>query len=539
MIILRKPSLILITIALATASVLSSSIPASANTNTLTVNSLIDPGDGACDASECTLREAIAAATPGDTITFDSSLAGGTILLMSTLKIDKDLTLDGSSLKTPLSLSGNYAVTALYVPFKNTVSIDDINIINGQCGQNCIAGGLDNEGTLDILNSSIANNVATWGAGIYNAGTLTLTNVTLSNNRTDDFDSTCAACGLGGGVFNSGALVIIDSAFSRNVSTRNGGGGIYNKGDLSVTQTTFDGNSAAGYRDANRFITGYGGGLYNASRASISASTFVGNDTYEPGNGSGIANLGTLRVVNSTFANNITRKLGAGIYNGPGGTVTVRNDTFSGNITYNGEYYGGGLYNDRGTLYLFDTILAHSDARSDCYNFSGVVVRGHNLIETNGPGTHACGPARSTVDPMLDPLAANGGPTQTMALLPGSPAIDAGDDVTCTTADQRGIARPQGSQCDIGAYEFQQITISGNAGVAHAVLRYFDGGYKAVVADSAGNYSLVVPENWSGTVTPVKAKYVFLPSSFTYTAVHSDLTSQDYSAALDDGPMWR
>jgi len=427
--------------------------PASAYAATLTVNSLDDPGDGICDAGECTLREAIAAASSGDTISFDPSLAGGTIVLTATLKIEKALTLDGSALKTPLTISGNKAVTVLYITYKSSVSILDLDISDGQCGRDCVAGGINNEGALKIKNSTIAGNVATWGAGIYNAGTLTLTHVTLSNNQTANFDLTCNACGLGGGIFNSGALVVADSTFTGNLSTRNGGGGIYNKGDLSVSQTTFDDNSAGGYRDANRFITGYGGGIYNVWRAAISASTFSNNNTYEPGNGSGIANLGTLKVTDSTFAANITRNLGAGIYNGPGGTLTVANDTFSGNVTYNGEYYGGGLYNQRGTVYLFNTILANSDARTDCYNDSGYVYHTHNLIEINGDGSHACGPARLAVDLMLGPLADNGGPTMTFALLPGSPAIDAGDNATCTSADQRGVTRPQGILCDIGAFE--------------------------------------------------------------------------------------
>jgi CSLREA domain-containing protein len=523
---LRKSISIIATVVVIAMMAFFNPAPASAHAATLTVNSLADPGNGTCDATECTLREAIDAAASGDTITFDPSLAGGTITLTATLKIDKDLTLDGSNLKTPLALSGGHDATDLYISYKSTASILNLDIINGQCGQDCAAGGINNEGALEIHDSTIANNVATWGAGIYNAGTLT-----LANNKTADFDFTCAACGLGGGIFNSGALVITGSTISGNVSTRNGGGGIYNNGDLSITQTTFDGNDAAGYRDANRFITGYGGGIYNVSRASISASTFSGNNTYEPGNGSGIANLGTLKVANSTFANNITRKLGAGIYNGPGGTLIVDNDTFSGNVTYNGEYYGGGLYNDRGTVYLFNTILANSDARSDCYNNSGVIAHAHNLIETNGPGSHACGPDRLAVDPLLAPLADNGGPTMTFALLPGSPAIDAGDADTCIKMDQRGVPRFQNGSCDIGAFELSEYTISGTVGVAGVRMSYSDGGSKIVISDDEGNYSFIVGENWSGTVMPVKTGYTFSPVNRSYGAIQSDQTGQNYVPA--------
>ncbi|HTX79053.1 MAG TPA: right-handed parallel beta-helix repeat-containing protein [Longilinea sp.] len=529
---LRRPSLLNITVVLATVMAFFSPFPALAHAATLMVNSLADPGNGVCDGAECTLREAIAAAASGDTVTFDPALAGGTITLTATLKIDKDLILDGSVLKTPLVISGDKAVTVLYITYKSTVSIFNLDIVDGRCGRDCIAGGINNEGALSIKDSTIADNIATWGAGVYNAGTLTLTHVTLSNNQTANFDLTCAACGLGGGIFNSGALVIARSTFTGNLSTRNGGGGIYNKGNLSVTQTTFDGNDAAGYRDADHFVTGYGGGIYNVWRASISDSTFSNNNTYEPGNGSGIANLGTLKVVDSTFANNITRKLGAGIYNGPGGTLTAANDTFSGNVTYNGEYYGGGLYNERGTVYLFNTILANSDARSDCYNDSGFVYHAHNLIETNGDGSHACGPTRLAVDPMLGPLADNGGPTMTFALLSGSPAVDAGDDATCAKTDQRGTPRFQNGSCDSGAFELIEYTISGNAGMAGTFLVYLDGSPKVAAADENGNYSIVVGSDWSGRVTPVKPGYVFLPKSRSYIAAHSDWVNQDYRPAV-------
>ena len=96
-----------------------------------------------------------------------------------------------------------------------------------------------------------------------------------------------------------------------------------------------------------------------------------------------------------------------------------------------------------------NSILANSAGGGDCYNSGSISTNSHNLIED---GT--CSPDY-TGDPLLGPLVDNGGPTETMALLPGSPAINAGDNATCEVTDQRGVSRPQAGRCDIGAYEYE------------------------------------------------------------------------------------
>jgi hypothetical protein len=117
-----------------------------------------------------------------------------------------------------------------------------------------------------------------------------------------------------------------------------------------------------------------------------------------------------------------------------------------------------------------------------------------------------------------------------MALLPGSPAIDAGDNTHCPATDQRDIARPQGAKCDIGAFEVVEYTISGNAGVAGATLSYTNGKPKTATADGSGNYSITIPINWSGTVTSSDVGYTFSPVNRTYTNITSSLTGQNYTA---------
>jgi len=151
-------------------------------------------------------------------------------------------------------------------------------------------------------------------------------------------------------------------------------------------------------------------------------------------------------VTNSTFSGNSADTYGGGIANS--GTVKVTNSTFSGNSAGN----GGGIANLLYSVAVTNTILANSTSGGNC---AGVTDGGHNL---DSDGTCGVGPA---TDPLLAPgLAHNGGPTQTIALLAGSPAIDTGDPEVCGNppvngVDQRGYARPGTghTQCSIGAYE--------------------------------------------------------------------------------------
>jgi hypothetical protein len=155
-------------------------------------------------------------------------------------------------------------------------------------------------------------------------------------------------------------------------------------------------------------------------------------------------------VSNNTFSGN-SANAGGGIGNNYGGTVTVSNSTFSGNSAS----YGGGIYNYDGTVTLKNTLITANPTGNNC---AGVITDGGGNLsypDTTCPGINA--------DPKLGPLQNNGGPTHTMALLPGSAALDAGDDAICAAPpvnnlDQRGITRPQEAHCDIGAYEAVQGT---------------------------------------------------------------------------------
>jgi hypothetical protein len=325
-------------------------------------------------------------------------------------------------------------------------------------------GALFNNGTATINSSTISGNInAVNGAGVYNdsTGILTITDSTISNN---------ASTGNGGGVFNKGSsLNISKSTISGNTSAANGGGVSNNSaGPVTISYSMISSNSAAsgaGFFNYNTRFTisnstisgnsasGFGGGINNykcdANTISVSNSTISNNSATN--GGGGIANTNSnLNVSNSTLFGNTTAGNGGGILNATVSTVgipgssnlTVTNSTLSGNSATS----GGGIQNNATLNNLANTIIANSLSGGD---FAGNApnTNTNNLVETLGTVTGAFIPA-FTADPRLGPLQDNGGPTFTMALGAGSPAI-----ITAagTGTDQRGINR---ITKDIGAYSF-------------------------------------------------------------------------------------
>jgi hypothetical protein len=353
-------------------------------------------------------------------------------------------------------------------------------------------GGLYNAGTLTVSNSTLSGNSASGiyslfgaGGGIFNFATLMVSNSTLSGN---------SASGLGGGIDNDhGTLTVSNSTLSGNSAIN--GGGILNGGTLAVSNSALSGNTA----DL------FGGGIDNGGTLTVSNSTLSGNTATSTlsGDGGAIANGATLTVSNCTLSGN-TAANGAGIYNNfNGSTLTVSNSTLSGNsaifgggiaalapgtgtvtltnvtLTDNRVLPAGGVNGQGGGLFvwfispppvLHNTLIAgnfHGATGTTPDDVSGHLDPGgdNNLI---GDGTgmtglqsgvhgNQVGTADHPIDPGLGPLADNGGPTLTHALLPGSPAIDAGNNAYATDFDQRGPGFPRivNGIIDIGAFEFQ------------------------------------------------------------------------------------
>jgi hypothetical protein len=226
-------------------------------------------------------------------------------------------------------------------------------------------------------------------------------------------------------MYNLGTLTVSDSTLSGKSGGGGSGGGMYNLGTLTVTNSTLSGNSATGINDPS----GSGGGIWNDGTLTVSNSTLSGNSAYALNYGGGIWNDGTLTVSNSTLSGNDSADgFGGGINNTFRGTVNMRNTIIARNAANRGGSDVDGSFNSQG------------------YNLIGDGSRGSGFVSSDMVGTF-----RDPIDPRLGPLKKNGGPTQTMALLPGSPALNAGDPTQLGTTDQRGVARTGG--VNIGAYE--------------------------------------------------------------------------------------
>ena len=289
------------------------------------------------------------------------------------------------------------------------------------------------------LSNGLANNGQQGGGAIFNHGTLAVTSGTFTNNSSPATTGTS-----GGAIDSSGTLTVTTSTFSGNSAQE--GGGIMNQNLASVTNSTFSGNTA----------TTFGGGasVNAAGTETLTGDTFVGNTG--PGGGA-LDNDAILNISDSTFTNNTGGTNGGGaVVNF--GTTTLTQSTFSGNTSP----FGANIYNFTGfTLSMSMDIVAGGLNGNNCGGGAPITDLGYNTDTGTSCGFTATNHSLPNTDPGLAPLAWNGGSTQTMALPVGSPAVDAIPSATpgCIgSTDQRGIARPQGAGCDIGAYELATTT---------------------------------------------------------------------------------
>jgi predicted outer membrane repeat protein len=327
-------------------------------------------------------------------------------------------------------------------------------------------GGIRNHGTMAIADSTISTNHAVYvGGGIYNylSGTMTIEGCDISGNTSDN-----AVDDYGAGIANDGSLTVSESTIMANFAYT--GGGIHNGAAavMEITDSSISGN----------FAQTSGGGIKNFGAMEITDSTLSGNTAVE-GGGIHNGNYGTLTIFRSTLAENIAESKGSGIYNAF--TLNMTNSTLSGNKVLAGS--GGGIYNTLflnltnctlsgndalygngggvfnmsagGNMNFYNTIIANSGG-TDCYNAGYVGDNIHNLVVNNAAPPYQCGTPFLSTNPLLDLLTDNGGATLTHALVPESPAVDAGSADHCALTDQRGVERPQGAGCDIGAYELEQ-----------------------------------------------------------------------------------
>ena len=438
------------------------------------VNSLNDLGVG--DGFRGDLRYCInkANAEPGeDVIDFNVT---GTIELEAALPIivddvvmvgsgASDLAIDANGFGRVLDVNGGvnaqiYRVTMTGGFEKHggglrnfgTVTLADV-VIDANRSPSGNGGGIFNSGNLQIYGSAITDNKISFadgvarGGGIYNDGVAAIFNSTISNNVSDGQGSLA----LGGGIYNKNVMTIESSSVINNHARFGTGGGIYNQAEMALHEVIVQENrasSAAGILNvqgsmtfengtiSNNIAANIGGGLENGGPgvAIFRNSTIANNVALL---GGGIHNSGNLTLHNSTVAMNTANRSGGGI--GNLGSLVLTHSTISGNSA---SFAGGGVHSSEisSSLHVRNTIVADNLSRPDL----GPDVKGfltsssYNLF---GNGIFVIGTSPTdilNVDPMLGPLQDNGGPTQTMALLPGSPAIDAGDNTDAPEFDQRG-----------------------------------------------------------------------------------------------------
>ena len=450
------------------------------------------------NCTEAALRAAMAG---GGVVAF---ACDGTITLASTITNDFDLTLDGSG--RGVTISGGGAVRVFYVSTNIGLTLINLTIANG-LGTNGGGGVYNASGTLSATNCTFLGNGASpslypftgepgFGGAIYNAGVFNASGCTFSQNwatgghgsiglRGDEYRVPASGgpggSAAGGALCNAGVMVIDRSTFAGNSATggqggqggdgidvyvlwaasqRGGNGGnggdgnggaIFNSGSASVVNSTVAENRGTG---GSGGVGGWGGTLYQPGHADDFLSGNGGNGGSGFGAICDVSRL--LRLTNCTIAANSANSGSGG--RGGYGTRPGQNGT-------NGSAAGG--IKSSGSS-LINTILAGGGG-----NCSGTLADlGHNLSSDGTCSFTGTGSMNNT-DPKIGPLANNGGPTLTIALLPGSPAIDAADPASAPATDQRGIARPVGPASDIGAFEYglpAVLHISGSQGTGLDIL---------------------------------------------------------------------
>ncbi len=425
--------------------------------NTLAIYTVLNANDTGTGSLRAAITTANGTVGVADTIRFDTTgvfataqtifLTSGVLNITDSVDIQgtgaSNLKVDGSSASQVFNISGAGV----------TVNIDGMTIANGKITGN---GGGINVGagsTLNLSNSTVSGNSANSGGGIYNKGTATITNTTISDNTTS---------ANGGAIFNnSGGTVNLTNSVISNNSSFNGGGINNNNSTISITDSTISGNRS--------YSGGTGAGLINSGTATVTNSTISSNSASNLGGG--IRNLQTLTLINSTISGNSGNASGGGIYN-DSGVATITNSTITNNTAdgdNNDTGNGGGIFRAGGTVNVQNTIVAGNfdtpnNAGSGTINpdVSGTFTnQGNNLIGinqgstnfVNGTNGNIVGTFATRVNPQLAALGDYGGTTKTHALLPGSAAINAGNNTGATTTDQRGATRIVGGTIDIGAYE--------------------------------------------------------------------------------------
>lgn len=381
-----------------------------------------------------TIQSAVDNAVPFDNINVSAGTYSENVVISKSLTIqgaDASSTIvDGTDTDSVFTIEGSVAVTLTNMTITNGNSSNTVPIIEG--------GGIYVErGDVTLDSVVVSNNFASNGGGIATSGgKLTILNSRIMNNIAAN--STLAS---GGGInvsqFNTSAQALIinttivgNIAYGMGVGSATGGGIASSVDSLVIENSTVSDNSSS----SDSYFGSAGGIFINGASGSITK---------------------TATIRNSTISGNNSKYIGAAMYVGNSAEVTMTNSTVVSNTSVS---LAGGIASFDDSIVNLRSVLIALNSPQDCVEGLGFFQsHDHNLDSDDSCGLTEANDLPAT-SPLIGSLQDNGGSTETHALLENSPAINAGSNAACPAQDQRGVTRPQGPTCDIGAYEFEEAS---------------------------------------------------------------------------------
>ena len=352
-------------------------------------------------------QSALSAAVEGDQIW----VARGTYY--PTMGTDRFATF---ALKNGVSVYGGFAGTENQLNQRNP--LNNVTILSGDIG----TPGSKGDNSYHVVSSIGLDNTAILDGFTITGGNANL----LVMDGQDQY---------GGGLYNFNSSPTLSNLIFSGNSANYGAAMFNNASSPTVTDVTFRSNSAS-----------RGAGMYNTlgSNPVLNRVTFYSNSSVS--RGGGMTNSASNPILTNVTFNANSAYYGGAMSNVGGSQPTLINVTISGNTV---ATIGGAMYNTEASNPVIINSILYGNSGVQIHNENGSApVVSYSIVQGGYAGT-----GNLSSDPLLGTLANNGGSTQTMLLMPGSPAIDAGDNGNCPGVDQRGVSRPQGSRCDIGAYE--------------------------------------------------------------------------------------
>jgi predicted outer membrane repeat protein len=400
-----------------------------------------DPGNivtTSADNGPGSLRSALLGATDGDVITFDPSLNGDTIQLVSQLIICSDVTIEGPGASL-LAISGSDVTRILSIPAGANVQLKDLAFIEGNCSEGEDGGAMFIAGSAQIYDCIIHDNFADDDGG---AIALSGLGAFVEIQGCEIYDN---SCGDDGGAIRcwEGVLDIRETSIHNNVSP-SFGGAISSNGTVTIEQSTFSNNVANGNGGAIRQFT--------SGQLSVSNSTLANNQAGQDGGAISSSVATTLNFC--TIAYNEADDLGGGI-SVSNQNSTIENTLIALNVAPSSS----------------NTDAENANFNSGGYNFIGDSTGGNWVVLSSD----LAGDSNTPLNPEIGSLANNGGTTETIELYTNSPCVDGANAQVFLPIDQRDFPRPSGITPDIGAFELCQETIATDSIFACDSVTWIDG----------------------------------------------------------------